>query len=354
MTPDTSTREFVAVPTEDQKFDEWFAGQTRVWQDQHFKPSYYMRTAWNARAALSTVPAAPVDDESVMCALTKLCTSRPSFDWSNYRNGLDADEAFAFLIDEFVALDKTSDTAAPVAGEDARLNRPDGCLDRYHLAKWTDADFAKHPNPVRKTIAWLLDVRDAWLAARAQPSPRLSRGQILEEAARAMCHLCDKGFGFHRSFPPHQVHEHNGEPFGRCPAAPIYSLLTQSPAALEGKALEDETIAFCGELDIETKKDEIGIEARKTADILLGADIPQMSVRRRVAAIIAGFARNQLARAPTPAPPRIDDAAVERAVQAAAEYADSLPQGSMDAPFIRSHRVGLVNAILQAFPPKER
>lgn len=268
MTPDTSTREFVAVPL---KIEDDCRRAAKMINNSQVAKLFV--DAANCIAALSTVPAAPVAGEDALENETKDFCAELDIEITKDEIGIEARKTVEILLARDV--------------EQMSVRRRIGAI---------VAAFAR-------------------MKLATNPSPTLSRGQILEEAARAMCHLCDKGFGFHRSFPPHQVHEHNGEPFGRCPSAPIYSLLTQSPAALEGKATRDE---------------------------LLDAD---MDHETSIAAMID---------APTPASPRIDDAAVERAVQAAAEYADSLSQGSMDAPFIRSHRVGLVNAILQAFPPKER
>lgn len=39
---------------------------------------------------------------------------------------------------------------------------------------------------------------------------------------------------------------------------------------------------------------------------------------------------------------------IERCMRAASAYADTLPEASRDAPFIRSHRAGLVKAIIAA------
>lgn len=56
-------------------------------------------------------------EDATMQALVKLCESRPAFEWSNYRDGLDEDTAFAFLIDDFVALDTAlASILAPTVG----------------------------------------------------------------------------------------------------------------------------------------------------------------------------------------------------------------------------------------------
>lgn len=84
-------------------------------------------------------------------------------------------------------------------------------------------------------------------------------------------------------------------------AEAIRALKSTPPAHGETRE-EKEHRDFLAEIDVNTKADEIGKEARLVVDGFLSRDIEQISVRRRVASIMAAFARSKLPSHTAPAP----------------------------------------------------